>query len=132
MVNENKYFIVTAKCGHVGRNKYIEKNLTIRASSGKEAAKKARNHPRVKHHWKDAIVDVVEVTEEEYSRIRIENYSDPYFSVKNIQEQRFYCKNIEKNIYEIEVKERHKETRIRRINYLQKKRRIEERVSMMY
>lgn len=130
-MNEINYYIVAAKCGHVGKGKYIEKNLTIRAESGKEAALKARNYPRVKHHWKDAIVDVTEVNYEEYSRIRVENYSDPYFSVRNIQEQRLYCTNIENNVSEIDYKERLKEDRFKRINYLMRKRKTDERLSMM-
>lgn len=131
-MKDKRYFIVTAKCGHVGRNKYIEKNLTIMANSGKEAAIKARNYPRVKHHWKDAIVDVIEVEESEYWRLRIENYSDPYFSVQNIQEQRIYCVSINKQIVEVDKDEHSKEERAQRINYLMKKRKVEERLSMMY
>ncbi len=130
-MNEIKHFIVIAKCGHVGRNKYIEKELTFEAFSKKEAARKARNYPRVKHHWKDAIVDVIEVEEEEYWRIRTKNYSDPYFRVHNIQEQRIYCENIHDSV-KVFLKEEHsKADRISRINYLMKKRKIDERISMI-
>ena len=131
-MEDKKYFIVTAKCGHVGKNRYIEKELTIVATSKKEAANKARHYPRVKHHWKDAIVDVVEVDINEYQRVRTENYKDPYFSVRSIQEQRMYCENIHEYVQEIEKEDRHKEDRVRRINYLMKKRKIEERLSMTY
>jgi hypothetical protein len=132
LMDKSKYFIVIAKCGHVGRNRYIEKELTIRATSGKEAAKIARNYPRVKHHWKDAIVEVIEVDVEEFKRIRVKNYSDPYFSVKNIQEQRMYCINIDEHIRERQSEESYKQDRVKRINYMMKKRKIEERLSMMY
>lgn len=131
-MREQKYFIVTAKCGHVGRNKYIVKQLTIRASSGKEAARKGREYPRVKHHMKDAILDIKEVSKEEYYEMRVKNYCDPYFSVRNMQEQRLYCINIEDSIIEIESNEIDKRDRCLRINYLMKKRKIEERISMMY
>ena len=42
----------------------------------KEAAKLGRDHPRVKHNLKDAIVDVVEVEDIEYWRIRVKNNGD--------------------------------------------------------
>lgn len=131
-MEEDKYFIVTAKCGHVGKNKYIEKNLTIIAISKKEAAEKGRAYPRVKHNWKDAIIDVVEVDEDEYWKFRVENYNDPYFSVRNIQEQRYYCDQIHKEVIEVERKEHSKIERRRRINYLMKKRAIEEKFSVSY
>ena len=34
-LEEKNYFVVTAKCGHVGNNKYVIKNLTVIASSKK-------------------------------------------------------------------------------------------------
>ena len=36
------YYKVLAKCGHVGRNNYIEKDFFIKANSGKEAAYRVR------------------------------------------------------------------------------------------
>jgi transcription initiation factor TFIIIB Brf1 subunit/transcription initiation factor TFIIB len=131
-MNEERYFVAIVKCGHVGKNKYIEKELTFRAVSRKEAAAKARNYPRVKHHWKDAIIDVIEVDKDEYKRIRAKNYNDPYFSAKSIQEQRMYCKNIYGSIKEVIKEEKHKEDRNIRISYLMKKRKIAERLSMIY
>ena len=121
MDKKQKYFIVTAKCGHVGRNKYIEKDLTIIASSGKEAALKGRQYPRVKHDWKYAITNVVEVTEEIYWKVRVQNYYDPYFSVKNIKEQKQYCSSMHANVKYIEKEEYPKEKRRQRIKYLLKK-----------
>jgi len=129
---KKRFYIVSAKCGHVGRGKFVEKNLTIIASSRKEAAIKGRNCPRVKHHWKDAIIDVVEVTVEEYWKFRVANYSDPYFSVKNIQEQRQYCSDMYDEVKEIEQIEYSKEKRRKRIIYVMKKRRTEERLSIIF
>ena len=37
-----KYYIVTAKCGHVGRDYYIPIDFPIRAESRTEAAKVAQ------------------------------------------------------------------------------------------
>lgn len=83
-----KYYKVKAKCGHVGRNHYILKWFYVRALNGKEAAKIVRNTPRVKHHHKDAIREVIEIRFEEFSRgIRAHN-KDMYFKVDNSTDQR--------------------------------------------
>lgn len=88
---ENKFYIVEAKCGHVGRNNYIVKSFATKTTSPSEAAQKARQFGRVKHHWKDAIVSVRECTEEEYLAQVAANSSDPYFAARSIQEQRMTC-----------------------------------------
>lgn len=86
-----KMYEVCVKCGHVGRNHYIDKIFAVTASSGKEAAAKARKMPRVKHHHDDAIRYVVEISEERYDELRINNREDPFFSCRNIQDQRRLC-----------------------------------------
>lgn len=92
---EKKYYIVEAKCGHVGRDNYTLKSFATKAESPKEAAAKTRGFGRVKHHWKDAIVSVHEVSEEEYlAQIEVNN-NDPYFRAQSIQEQRAYCRTLE-------------------------------------
>ena len=40
------YYKVCAKCGHVGRNKFIHKWLYIEASNKKEAAEKAKKEQK--------------------------------------------------------------------------------------
>lgn len=85
-----KMFEVIAKCGHVGKNKYILKSFAVKAEDGKQAAKLVRGLPRVKHHHKDAIKSVEEVCYERYLAIKVQNDSDPYFKCKNVQEQRHY------------------------------------------
>ena len=77
-MNENKKYIVSTKCGHVGNNKYIVIDFAVSAKSAKEAAGIARNIPRVKHHWKNAIEEVREVTPEEYyNQININKEAKP-------------------------------------------------------
>jgi hypothetical protein len=84
------YFKVMAKCGHVGKNKYILKWFYVRAEDGKDAARKVRQISRVKHHQKDAIREVCEISLEEFSLgIRIMGY-DMYFNVHNSREQRMF------------------------------------------
>lgn len=91
---ETKFYIVEAKCGHVGRGNYIIKFFPTKATSRSEAAAKVRRFGRVKHHWKDAIVSVREVTEEEFRAQVYANNNDPYFAATSIQEQRATCKDL--------------------------------------
>ena len=50
-----EFYLVTTKCGHVGKGHYVPITFPIKAENGKEAAKIARMLPRVKHHHWDAI-----------------------------------------------------------------------------
>ena len=85
------YYKVLAKCGHVGRNNYIEKEFFIKANSAKEAAYRVRWMPRVKHDRKDAILNVEEISCEQYKLGRASIRSDLFFSVTNSTEQRLLC-----------------------------------------
>lgn len=84
----NKYFSVTAKCGHVGKRYYIPIDFAIRAESAQKAAQFARQLPRVKHDHKDAIQRVRRISYEDYLLLREQNDCDPYLKCKNVQEQR--------------------------------------------
>lgn len=82
------YFKVKAKCGHVGRNNYIEKFFYVVAGSGKEAAYSVRFLPRVKHDRKDAILSVEKISKEEYE-LGVKSFkTDMYFHVSNSTNQR--------------------------------------------
>lgn len=83
-----KYYTVTAKCGHVGRDCYIPITFAVKANSAKEAASVTRFMPRVKHHHKDAILSVQEVDYYGYADVCYVNSFDPYLQCGNIQEQR--------------------------------------------
>ncbi len=84
---KSKFFRVTCKCGHVGKQFFIRIDFPVNADSGKEAAEIARNIPRVKHDHKDAILNCVEIDYEEYQIIQKINNNDPYLKCKNPQEQ---------------------------------------------
>ena len=84
---ENKYFKVTCKCGHVGRDHFVRISFPIIAQTAKDAAAVARYIPRVKHDHKDAILDCVEIDEEEFRSINELNNQDPYLRCSNAQEQ---------------------------------------------
>lgn len=82
----NMYKVV-CKCGHVGRRNYIKVSFPVVAETRKEAAAKGRMIPRVKHHHKDAILEVVQITKEEFRKLEVKNQNDPYLKCHNIQEQ---------------------------------------------
>lgn len=85
-----KLYKVIAKCGHVGKKQYVLKTFAVKAEDGRDAAKIVRDFPRVKHHHKDAIKDVSEITEKQYDEIIEINRNDPYFTCSCVQDQRCY------------------------------------------
>lgn len=87
-LKQQKYYAVYCRCGHVGLNNYIVIVFAVIASSGKEAAAKARWFARVKHNKKNAIIDCYEITREQYDEIIEANKNDPYLKCRNVQEQR--------------------------------------------
>ena len=108
------YYKVTAKCGHVGRKNYIIKNFFIKADSAKDAANKIRWTPRVKHHHKDAIRMVKEITYQEYIIGKKIMQNDKYFQVKNSTEQRICGCIKQEDVYPEEVEKKLKKSRILR------------------
>jgi len=65
-----KYFIVTAKCGHVGKGKYIEVEFPTISTSKMEAAQAVLKAGKVKKHLKNAISSVCEINEDEYLEVK--------------------------------------------------------------
>ena len=82
-----KYFSVTTKCGQVGKLNCVWIDFAIYAESAKEAAAIARQRARVKHHHKNAIKEVIEITLDEFLKLKARNDSDPYLHAKNHREQ---------------------------------------------
>lgn len=82
------YFEVIAKCGHVGRNKYIPIKFAVEAESGKDAAAMVRRFPRVKHDHKYAILSVAKIDYARYMEINAINDNNPYLKCKSKYEQR--------------------------------------------
>jgi hypothetical protein len=81
------FYIVRAKCGHVGRPNYIPIDFPIRAKDAKQAAKITRKIGRVKHNHKDAILSVARASKNEYVNQYDINKKDPYLNVKSKHEQ---------------------------------------------
>ena len=100
-MEEIKYYAVTAKCGHVGKGKYIEVTFAIEATSGKEAAKIGRMMPRVKRDHPQAIISVERINLEEYIELVNSNAENPYLQCKNKQEQNAACPELYKEVKEL-------------------------------
>lgn len=84
-----RFYRVVAKCGHVGRNHYYRGVFYIKALNGRDAAQIVRWKPRVKHHHKDAILGVCEVSWSEYKEGLSLSEKNPFFHCSNRYEQ--YC-----------------------------------------
>ncbi len=121
MEKANKYYAVKAKCGHVGRKYYLPIIFGVKAINAKEAAKIARDIPRVKHHHKDAILDVKEISYKEYVDIRKNNSEDTYLKVSSKQDQNLYCLNIDERLIKEERYHKTKHNREEKLAFLKLK-----------
>ncbi|MDX9691472.1 MAG: leucine-rich repeat domain-containing protein [Acholeplasmataceae bacterium] len=81
------YYIVKAKCGHVGRQHYIPICFPVRATCKKEAASIILQKSRVKRNHKDAILDVRKVNQHDYLEQVEINAGDMYLNVKSRHDQ---------------------------------------------
>ena len=123
-----RYFKVNAKCGHVGRRKFINIDFAVVALNAKEAAAKTRMFGRVKHHYKDAINSVEEISLDEFVTLTEVLKNDPYILCDNIQDQRRIEDLYERiNCYDVED-----ERRDRCVEYKMKKQKILEKTAKLY
>ena len=83
-----RYYLVKTKCGHVRRGNYIPITFPVEAVSAKKAAAIARQKPRVKHNHLDAILDVKEVSYDEFRVQEERNMFDPYLRIHSRKEHR--------------------------------------------
>lgn len=93
--------MVIAKYGHVGMKNYIPVKFAVVAESGKEAAKKVRQFPRVKHGHKDAILDVRYITLKEFLEIKEINDNDPYLKCHSRQDQKLIVNLVERMVADL-------------------------------
>lgn len=133
-VNELKlYYKVVAKCGHVGRGRYIPIPFYVKANSASEAASYVKVMPRVKS-LKNNIISVDEITFDEYKEGRKENSKNPYFhhteltdeEVSLIEEQTVhmineYRANSQRKIPQENIDGSWKENSKKRKNFMRKK-----------
>ena len=86
LFNPRKYFVVTCKFGHVGRDKYLPLAVPIKAYTKKEASEKARKLGGVKREHPDwCLKEPEEITKEEYDLLRVQLVNDPYWTKKTRQ-----------------------------------------------
>ena len=64
-----RFYVVTAKCGHVGRGKYLEIEFPIYAESMHDASQMCLHRPKVKKHLKNAITSVREVSFDTFKEV---------------------------------------------------------------
>jgi len=130
MKNENlNYFKVVCKCGHVGRQHYVPIQFAVIAESKKEAARIAREFPRVKHQHKDAILNIYQISYEDYLELKEINNNDPYLHCHSKKEQNLTCDltgRIVDDLHNAKVTF-NKEVRKARVAYIQKKQKIAEK-----
>ena len=119
-----KYYNVTAKCGHVGRENYIPISFAVKANSAKEASKRVRNFPRVKHDHKDAIISCKEINEEEFNNLVKINNNDSYLTCKSKREQKQTCDLINRLVLDtnyISFNKKRGEDKLQKISFKLKK-----------
>ena len=133
---QQKYYAVHCKCGHVGRNNYVEIVFAIKAANARDAASIARKLSRVKHHKKSAILDCYQISYEKYCELIEINRKDPYFKCNNIQDQRSIEGFESRIVKEPEVQDfkKNKKERIELLQYKAKKQKqyIEELMNYNY
>ena len=86
-LKKQNYWLVEAKCGHVGRGFYFKGKFYIRAKNARRAAQLVRRFPRVKHDYSDAILSVNPIDYKEYLEGQNKEYSRPYYNCLSKQEQ---------------------------------------------
>lgn len=119
-----KYFLVKAKCGHVGRRKYYEIDFPIEAESKKEAAQIVLTKPKVKKQLYNAISLVKEISYEEYAKKLVEHKNDVYIRAHTKKEIIEYIKDAKRLEPKIKKKKKSFNTREERVNYRLKKYKI--------
>lgn len=102
-----KYFRVTAKCGHVGKNNYVPINFAVRAESASEASQIAKGFPRVKKQLKDSIISCEEISKREYKELLSINRKDPYLKSKCSRDH-YFIPDVSERIIRIEKEIHHR------------------------
>ena len=102
------YYLLVVKFGHVKKNYSLYKEIPIAAENGKEAAKRAINMARVKHHKKDVIKSIKKINKNEYLEELKKHRVDKYFQVTSVQEQRSLCPEVYEQAVRDELTEKFK------------------------
>lgn len=116
-----KYYIVIAKCGHVGRGNYIDVPFPVIAESASEAAQKALKFGRVKKQLKNAISSVNEVDEKEFYDCKHNSEFDSYLNAHCKRESKLSLSMIKELDFDFDKKDNEYMIRKERISYKLKK-----------
>jgi len=128
-VKSEGFYKVVAKCGHVGRKNYVPIQFPVVAESKKEAARIARGFPRVKHNHKDAILNVFEISYDQFLELKKTNDNDPYLKCHSRREQNQTCDltaRLVEDLHNAKIKV-DKKLRKDRVDYIQRKNKIIEK-----
>lgn len=120
------YYLVYAKCGHVGKRNYLEIAFPIYAKTAHEAAQMVLKRPKVKKHLKNAITLVEEISYEDYLN-ELEIFKNNDYIKAHSKRDLMLCE-LDINHLESDFKQYKKSftSRIERVNYILKKNRIKE------
>ncbi len=94
-----KYYLVEAKCGHVGRHRYYKGCFFITSLSAQAAAQYVKSLARVKRDHKDCILDVIEISLEEYLAGKEKIALEPYWQCRSKYQQKQQWEHIKGNVY---------------------------------
>lgn len=117
------FYLVTAKCGHVGRGKYIDVVFPVIADNGSSAAQLILKRSKVKKQLKNAITSVEEISELEYKEFKQKDYFLDYLKAHSKREYDVNNYILKK----LETKEKRKiefESRNERISYIMRKNKV--------
>lgn len=127
-----KYFLITCKHGHVGRDKYIPISIPIKAMSVEAALRIARLKGGVKRDHPDwCLGKPIEIDEATFIEEKHRYQNDPYFKNKTrqnlhlfeerlVKEKNYTYKNKVKTNTKTFVKEKNKEFKILKARTLKK------------
>ena len=121
-----KYYLVKAKCGHVGNGKYLEVDFPIRAETMSDAAQMCLQRPKVKRHLKNAISSVCEVPYDCYQEMMNAFLTNSYVRAHTKKEVLPWLDQVQPLDYCKKEKKSSFADRAERIHFLMKKNKLKE------
>ena len=120
------YYLVYAKCGHVGKGNYLEVAFPVYAKTAHDAAQIVLKRPKVKKHLKNAITSVEGIDYEDYNN-ELETFKNNDYIKAHSKRDLIFCE-LDVNQIESGYKQYKKSfsSRRERVNYILKKNKIKE------
>lgn len=126
-----RFFIVTAKCGHVGKGRYIDVDFPVVSENGSEAARNILKRTKVKKQLKNAITSVVEIKEDEYYEFIKKNPFKSYLSAHSSREFDLNDYNVKTLTTSESPRKQEFSSRKERVKYILKKYKINLKYEMV-